>query len=223
LDAGKSIFRLAVTNKRVWKTPNHLCLSLICDKPWILSVARGFQSNKRFPVSSYLGHRILIAAFSNLIFVIVLSVHFPCNNPRVAKGFELVISFRCPVSISMGCPAFFYWSLRIVMDWMWSIREGISPTKSYPNHPSYQYLLLETNLQCVKIIFLWSLGKQKGGKFQGWTFFNFHRYPRIVQFLWFLHCFTSLKRNNNGCQKRNFSHTIIITVTIIKLAKKQSK
>lgn len=32
----------------------------------------------------------------------------------------------------------------------------------------------------------------------------------------------SLKRNNNGCQKRNFSHTIIVFVTIIKLAK-QSK
>jgi len=38
LDAGKSTFHLAVTNKRVWKTPNHQGISPICDKLWILSV-----------------------------------------------------------------------------------------------------------------------------------------------------------------------------------------
>jgi len=100
---------LQVTNKRVWKMLNKLCFSPICDKLWILSVWQALTMGGFW--CSNPGHWILIDAFSNLIFVIVLTVHF---HVTTHCGLGLVSSWPLFAYLQQFwtvCTAFFYWSL----------------------------------------------------------------------------------------------------------------
>jgi len=94
----------------------------VCGKRWttrvfLLSVINfGFCQSGRVQVKSWFlvpnpSHRILIDAFSNLIFVIVLTVHFQVTTHG---GLGLVSSpplFASLQQFCTGCTAFFYWSL----------------------------------------------------------------------------------------------------------------
>jgi len=133
LDAGKSTFHLASNEQNV------------CGKRWttrvfLLSVINfGFCQSGRFWLQGVFlvldpSHRILIDAFSNLIFVIVRTVHFPSNNPRWPRVESSSPLFSLSATILRGLSSVFLLISTSLMAGCRSMRSCWPQV--YPDHPS---------------------------------------------------------------------------------------